>query len=95
MEQGQKRRVFDVLKWPTKKQASTQIEIDPQAIVEAPAVLFPKQEAEIRLMPDELMSRLSATSSKKILWMSSIRMCQPGRNFNRVKIMSLDKENKE
>ena len=42
MEQGKKRRVCDVLKWPTKKQASTQIEIYPQAIVEAPAVLFPK-----------------------------------------------------
>ena len=41
MEQGKKRRVCDVLKWPTKKQA-TQVEIDPQAIVEAPAVLFPK-----------------------------------------------------
>ena len=42
MEQGKKRRVYDVLKWPTKKRASTQIEIDPQAIVVAPAVLFPK-----------------------------------------------------
>ena len=42
IEQGKKRRVFDVLKGLTKKQASTQIEIDPQAIVEAPAVFFPK-----------------------------------------------------
>ena len=45
---------------------------------------------------DELMSRLFAMSSQQILWMSSItRMCQPGRNFNMVKIMALDKENKE
>ena len=44
---------------------------------------------------DELMSRLFATSSKQILWMSSIRMFQPGRNFNRVKILTLDKENQE
>ena len=68
MEQGKKRRVCDILKWPTKKQA-TQIEIDPQAIVEAPAVLFPKhgwpkvnqhKEAEIRMKQDEIMSRLFA-----------------------------------
>ena len=44
---------------------------------------------------DELMSRLFATSSKQILWMSSIRMCQPGSNFNRVKIMTLDNQGKE
>ena len=43
MEQGKKRRVCDVLKWPTKKQASTQIEIDPQAIVDAPPLLYCSQ----------------------------------------------------
>ena len=72
MEEGKKRSVFDVLKWPTKKQASTPI--DPPAVVEAPAELRPKRgrpkanqdkEAEIRMKRDEVMSRLSATGSQK------------------------------